>query len=101
MDRAIATRKDDLAWVKPGAIVLTEPKFLWIKMINRVECHDKALAVRNKFNTILEDILADHYGHYIIDITKNLNAAAYFSNNLLNEHGATCYWIEIDKIVKL
>ena len=55
MNEMVEIRRDNLKRSKEGATVATEPKFVWVKMINRVGCYDRALSVRNKFNTILED----------------------------------------------
>ena len=71
-------------------------------MLNRIGCHDKALSVRHKFNSILEDTLAekdiDH--HYILNVSKPMNDAAYFINDTFTSAGAKKYWMEIDKIIK-
>ena len=99
MDRAIQTRKDDLSRIKMGAVVATEPKVVWVKMIDRAGCQDKALAVRGKFNSILEDILVDHSNHYIMEINAQLCDASFFANNTLNTNGAIRYWLEIDKLI--
>ena len=69
-------------------------------MINRVYCHDKALAIRNKFNRMLEDILADHTGHYILDINKQMSDPAYFHGSTINMPGVVRYWSEIDNLIQ-
>ena len=72
MERAVKTRRDDLARIKKGAVIASEPKIVWVKMIDQPGCFDKALAIQSKFNTILENILADFTNHYIVDLTTKL-----------------------------
>ena len=69
-------------------------------MINRVSCHDKALAIRNKINTTLEDILADHTGHYILDVNNQMNDPVYFHGSTINMPGVVRYWSEIDNLIQ-
>ena len=87
INNVIEIRRDDLSRVKTGAVTHSEPKIVWIKMINRVGCYDKELAIRNKFNSILENELSGHSGHYVIDLNQKLNDASLFSNNNLTKEG--------------
>ena len=100
LNRAIETRRDDLTRVKPGAATSSEPKFVWVKVINRIGCHDKALSVRTKFNRILEGVLDQHRNHYIMDISQSLSNVNYFHSNTLNRVGAIRFWVELDAMIK-
>ena len=97
MSQAIEARKDDLARVKARATVSSEPKFIWIAMVNSIDCYDKALSVCNKFNAILEDILADFKGHYIANISKQMVDTAFYTSTSLSGTGATRFWLELNK----
>ena len=97
MSRAIEARKDDLARVKAGAMVSSEPKFIWIAMVNRIGCYDKALSMRNKFNAILEDILVDYKGHFIANISKQMADTAFYTSTSLSGIGTTHFWLELHK----
>ena len=81
------TRKDDLSRAKAGATSHSEPKIVWIAMIDRVGCQDRALSIRNKFNSILETILADFDHHYIANINKLLSDSSFFSGTTLATSG--------------
>ena len=102
INKAVQTRKDDLTKQKQGTIVYNEPKFLWIKMVDRHGVIDRTLALRHKFNKVLEETLAKHYDHYIADISHNVNDASHFSPQLkeFNEDGAAKYWKEVDYSLK-
>ena len=100
MERAIAVRKEDLARTKAGATLPNDPKMIWVAMVDRVGCFDCALSVRNKFNSVLETILADHKHHYIIDINRQLNDSTYFSANTFNNEGAMRYLLEINQKIR-
>ena len=100
ISRAVESRKDDLANVKTGATVHSEPKLIWVATINRIGCYDKALSVRSKFNSILEDVLGDFDGHYIVNMSKKMSKGAFYSQHGITQSGATRYWLEIDKTLK-
>ena len=99
--RAIETRCDDLDRVKKGATVGSEPKVIWVKMIDRLGCKDKALAVRSKFSSVLEDVLSNYTNHYIMDVSKQMTDAKFFIKKTITTEGAIHYWFEIDNIIKL
>ena len=102
MVQEVEKRKNDLARLKPGAVTLKEPKTILIKMIDRVSCHDKALSVRHKFNTVLEDALTKYDDHYIMDISKHMANSAYFTEQGgMTKDGAIHFWLEVDEILKL
>ena len=100
MSRAVDAHCDNLSRIKCGAASSTEPKFIWIKMINRIGCHDHALAIRHKFNTVLENVLTEFQNHYIIDINRDMADSAFYINEIVTKPGATQYWIEIDNLIK-
>ena len=100
INRAIMTRKDDLSRAKAGTTSHSESKIVWIAMIDRVGCQDWALSIRNKFNSILETILADFDHHYIANINKPLSDSSFFSGTTLATSVTLRYWLEVDKIIK-
>ena len=100
MTKMVDIRRDDLTRVKKGAGTLREPKFLWVKMINRVGCHDKVLAIRNKFNTLLENALVGCKNHYILDINRKMSDASHFIHDTITEIGAIRYWMELDSTIE-
>ena len=102
MIRMVDTRKDDLSHHFSGAVAFSEPKFIWFKMINRINVQDRALAVRGKFNRALENILADKHQHYIMDVSGKINDTSYFSSQRkeLNDDGLNKFWSEVDKMVE-
>ena len=102
-NRAIQSKKDSLAHKKPGSVTPSEPKIIWVKMIERIGGeYDKALSVRYRFNAALEDQLADHKHHYILDIGKNIADPNYLSaRNQLNDDGMHRYWRELDRLIDL
>ena len=56
IDRLITTKKIDLAKIRPGAVISSEPKIIWITMLGR-PYPSRVLALRKKFNAILEETL--------------------------------------------
>ena len=54
MVQEVETRKNDLSRIKKGAVVHNEPKVIWIKMLDRPGCINKALSVCGKFNRAME-----------------------------------------------
>ena len=102
MYRAIETRKEDLRKFKSGVVTYGEPKILWVKMIDRVGVIDRALAVCNKFNRALENVLSRRRNNYVIDVNNKINDASFFSQQLkeLNDDGLHRFWLEIDKKIE-
>ena len=101
MVQAVDTHCNYLARVKKGATTYNEPKVIWIKMVDRVACVDKALAIRTKFNRILENVLSEYTCHYIIDINNKMRDSAYFDEKGPTEAGAKRFWIEVDEMLSL
>ena len=100
MTQAIESRKDDLARVKVDTTFYSKPKFIWLMMINRVRCFDRALAIHNKFNSIMEDTLTEFPGHYILNISKQMSHANYFTESTLTNEGVTKYWLAVNKAIQ-
>ena len=99
VDRAIQSKKDSLSRKKPGAVIHSEPKIVWLKMIERVGGeYDQALTVRYTFNAALEDQLADRRRHYIIDVGKIMaNPNLFSARNALNDDGKDTFWTKVDQ----
>ena len=71
LNKFVEVRKDHLYNKKPGALASTsEPRFIWVTMVKRpIVCNDKLASIfslTRKFNTALEDCLAnDRHSHII------------------------------------
>ena len=102
MSRSVQKRKDDLKRLHPGAITSTEPKMIWVKMVDRPGVIDKALAARHKFNRAIENALVDKPYHHIIDVIEKMNEAKYYfqQEKKMNEDGMNRFWIEVTANIK-
>ena len=101
MMKAVEAKKDQLYQAKVGSVVSTEPKFVWVKMMQRMNAPDKILTVRNKYNNALEALLAERKGHYVIDVNPILRGPEYFNQfNQLNNDGQLLFWKEVDECIK-
>ena len=86
-------KKSLLYKIKPGSITDSEPKILWIKMVNHLNGFDRALVLRRKFNNELESALSPRKSHYLIDLHLVVNDTVYFSRaNVINEDGMAANW---------
>ena len=102
MIRAVDDRKEKLHKILPGSIVHSEPRFIWVKMLQRMKSYEKILTVRGKYNSTLELALANERFHYIIDPNPILRDPDYFDrDNNLNSEGCLLFWKEIDECIKL
>ena len=100
--RAIEAKKDQLYKIKPGSVITSEPKIIWMKMLQRMRSFEKILTVRAKYNSVLESALAERKYHYIIDPNLILRDAAYFTRiNQLNGDGSILFWKELDECIRL
>ena len=99
---AVEEKRNQLIKIKPGSVVSTEPKFIWVKMLQRMRAFNKTLTVRSKYNAVLEELLAEHSLHHVIDPNPILRDAAYFNKlNNLNSEGSILFWKEIDECIKM
>ena len=91
-------KKLDLHNIRPGAVVTSEPKVILIKMVAR-PAPSRILALRKKFNAILEETLYKTSGMYIMDAGIHLNAAHFNRSNYLVSNGKITYWQTVDDII--
>ena len=65
IERAVQCKKMELVNILPGAVASGEPKIIWLQMMDKPNGYDRSLALRPKFNKMLESILANKQHHYI------------------------------------
>ena len=53
MTRALETKKEQLIRRKPGSIIASEPKLIWVNMMDKIDVDDEVLALRSKYNSAL------------------------------------------------
>ena len=59
MARAIDAKKDQLLRKKAGAVIANEPKIVWVKAVKNMNLDTQSIKQINKFNSMLEDVLAE------------------------------------------
>ena len=99
MERAITSKKDGLKKKKPGAVVTSKPKVIWVKMLKRYNACNHLMQVRNTYNEVVEKAMVDRTNHYIIDLAEKMGAPTYFNKTApfdLTGDGRMRYWKEID-----
>ena len=100
MKKVIRDKKDQLFKIHNGSVVSTQPKIIWVKMLQRMRSYEKILTVRGKYNSVLKSTLAEESLHYIIDPNPILRDSAYFArDNHLNSDGSILFWKEIDECI--
>ena len=100
LSESIERKKQCMELLKPGSITPGEPKFIWLKMIDRPNKKDKSLKQRDKFNAILEEELSARNHNYIMDINDKLDIGCFDRHGYLTPRGMELTWIEIDQIIK-
>ena len=100
IDAEIDGKKNALKYKRPGVISLLEPKIIWVRMLNRPGVN-KILNLREKFNAILEQCLAESRTGYIMDPSAELLQRNMFDrrNNITHE-GWVIYWRHINMKLK-
>ena len=104
MCKAVEAKKDFLMKSKVGAVFEGEPKVIWAKMINRPgnKRFNAIMLQKGHFNCILEDLLADEKGHYLMDTNMATNDLAFFTDqSKLNAEGRHRFWMELIEQVRL
>ena len=101
IEHALEAKKDFLRKCKPGALRANEPKIIWVKCFTRPDMPPLVAAGCNKFNNILEELLTTRKCHYIIDINKYMESAAFFNHGTyLNNKGKESFWLGIDRMIE-
>ena len=104
MDANIQRRKTQLFDKKPGALFIESLKFIWIKMIkqpyNGMQRFDQIMALRNRFNNTLEEVLAANTTskHFILSI-KAEEEDFYWMGELTDD-GKLNFWKEVDACLR-
>ena len=102
VDRVTSTKRTDMYYRKPGSICASEPKFVWVKMIERYNKDENVFqALRQKYNSLLEEAIAPRRHNYIVDVSKKVNKTAFDRNGELNVTGVINFWLELDKQIEL
>ena len=70
-NQIIQSRKTDIANKHKGAVLSNSPNIIWVKTIDRPG-RDRVLSLRNKFNAILEETIADYDDNYILDSSEGV-----------------------------
>ena len=97
----IETRKEDLAGKRPGLIIsVAEPRLVWVQMIRRPELHNAIFSLADKFNRILEDVIAGDKRSHILKLHIEADTTNFdrWGNLTTIEKGK--YWKLIDATMK-
>ena len=98
IEKAIDRKKNMMREIKPGSVIVGEPKMIWIKMIKRPN-NEELLCLREKFNEILEDILATRRDSYIMSAEEFLDNSNFSRLNDLTVTGREHYWKAVDSLI--
>ena len=97
----IESRKDNLRKKKPGALRANEPKVIWTKTFTRPNMSGSLFSAVEKFNKILEEIMATHKNHLILDVNKKMEHASNFNRgSYLNNLGKDNFWLEVNRMIE-
>ena len=98
----VECRKQDLLDKRPGALNPNNPTFIWVRMLrcphNIISEKSKALfALRGKFNSILEERLAEDGSgmHHLISI--EINDENFDFTGCITSAGKSIFWRELDR----
>ena len=102
MIRAVDAKIDNLVCSKPGSIIYNEPKFIWIKMMHRLNATCPVLAFNTNFNDVLENTLAGKSNHFLMDVDAAMSDTSMFDirNFHLNDYGGPEFWLKVDKQIE-
>ena len=104
MELTIEQKEEKIIEKRPGALPPKQTKFVWVKMLRRPQDVTpdvaKSLALRNRFNNALEDVLGQDskYPHYILSIKAE--ERDFYINGMLTDPGQRNFWREVDLCMK-
>ena len=97
VDRIGETLKADMYYRRPGSISPGEPKFIWVKMLQRYGfAKHPVYALTSKFNAILESSLVGKKHTYIVSLDEAITASSFDRNADLRPTGLIQLWNELD-----
>ena len=99
VDPIIPTKKIELKAKQSGAVFYTEPKIVWIHMIT-CPYPSRVLALRKKFNAILEETLSKTRGMFIMDVQDKISSCFFDRANYLTATRRMTYWKNVDDNIK-
>ena len=104
IDLLVDRHKTDILDKKPGACCDEHPKIVWVRMLKwpkqefSVEVH-RAISLRGKFNSILEERLLNAKGsHHIMSILVDMKEFDMWGD--LTTNGKYDFWREVDRAMK-
>ena len=101
IDRAIDIRKDHLQIRNLSAVVLNEPKIIWIKALGRMKSHKEAMA-KFDFNSKMCDVLSRRKNHLVMDVQHALaNITDFTKFGDLCGVGKLRFWNEFNRQLEL
>ena len=97
----IETRKEDSASKRPGSIIsVAEPRSVWVQMIRRLELHNIIFSLADKFNRILEDVIAGDKRSHILKLHIEADTTSFDRWGNLTTIGKGKYWKLIDATMR-
>ena len=96
-DRVLSIKKEELRKLQAGSITSSEPKIIWVTSLNRPSDTREDDRSKKIYNTNLENLIFDRYGHYIMHVNNKLDDSEYFNAlNSLNARGKRRFWQSVD-----
>ena len=95
--KLILTRCDEMRKIRRGSVLSGEPKILYVKAIYRPK-RDAVQAIRNHFNSALENKLSRRHNHYIMNI--EIPNYWFDHTNFLTAEGQLEFWRIFDKQIE-
>ena len=95
------TKKIDMYNKRPGSISPSEPKLVWIRMIQRYDPEDLVCALTYKINTMFEEALLDKRHCYVLGVDGCLSKNSFDRNYGLRVNAVIDVWNEIDRQIEL
>ena len=92
IEKIIEAKKDAMSQRKPGSILVSEPKLVWVTAIRRPTESEETKELREKFNAILEESLSTRKQSYIIKLDEAMSNGLFDRNNSLTATGCITFW---------
>ena len=101
VDRVVSTKKVDMYNRRPGSISPGEPKFIWLKMINRFQGSSVLMQQRTCFTAMLEEAIASKCHVYIMDLGDVIKPTSFDRNSSFRATARIEIWAEINQQIEL
>ena len=96
----VAAKKKEMSAIRRGSTTSSEPKFIWIKALQRPKAKTSSQILIQKYNDILEETLFRRKNSYIIGMDDTITEDLLDTKGDLTAQGRVTFWQKVNSLIK-